>query len=150
MTIRSIFSTIIMAFAVAFTTGPALSDSHHLDLMTKLGNGEYEIAGAEKIDSEQAFQLQQEGAAFVDVRRESSFKLAHIPDAINLDVNSMLTQESLGEHVAKDQKVVFYCSDKTCYRSARASAMALTWGYTDVWYYAEGWAFWSAKGYPRN
>ncbi len=144
------YSAVFAALVMAITAMPAKAESHFNNLITKTSTQEFEIEGTEKIDSAQALQLQQDGVAFVDVRREIQYKLAHVPGAINLEVNTMLTEQSLGEHVTKDQKVVFYCSDKTCYRSAKASAMAVSWGYTDVVYYAEGWAYWTARGYPRN
>jgi adenylate cyclase len=150
MNIKFNFSVVFAVLVMAISALPATSGSHFTSLITETSTGEFEIEGAEKVDSAQAFQLLQDGVAFVDVRREIQFKLAHVPNAINLEVNTMLTEQSLGEHVAKDQKVVFYCSDKKCYRSATASAMALSWGYTDVVYYAEGWSVWTARGYPRN
>lgn len=150
MKIRLNFPMVVGALVIVMVAMPMEADSHFDSLWTKTSTGEFEIPGVEKVDSAQAHQLLQDGAIFVDVRREIQYKLAHVPGAINLDVNSMLSEQSLGEHVAKDQKVVFYCSDKTCYRSARASAMALSWGYTDVVYYAEGWVYWTARGYPRD
>lgn len=150
MTNKFNFPVVFVFFVMSVAVLPATSGSHFNSLITESSTGEFEVDGAEKIDSAQAFQLLEDGVAFVDVRREIQFNLAHIPDAINLEVNTMLTEQALAEHISKDQKVVFYCSDKTCYRSARASAMALSWGYTDVVYYAEGWVFWTARGYPRD
>ena len=118
-------------------------------LITKTGT-EYSVEGAEKVDAPRALELMEAGETFVDVRRSIQFNLAHIPGAINLDINSALNQQSLSEHVAKDQMVVFYCSDFGCDRSARASAMAVSWGYESVVYFAGGWSTWIAKNYPRN
>lgn len=110
----------------------------------------FDVEGAQKVDAEAALELLEGGAIFVDVRRSIQFNLSHIAGAVNLDVNYYLTEENLLAHAEKDQKVVFYCSDVGCYRSANASAMALAWGFTDVVYYANGWSSWLSKDYPRE
>ncbi len=110
----------------------------------------FNVDGADKVDAPQALELMEAGETFVDVRRSTQYNLAHIPGAINLDVNSALNEQSLSEHATKEQIVVFYCSDAGCDRSVRASAMAVSWGYENVVYYADGWSAWIASDYPRN
>lgn len=141
---------ILSLMAILFLATPMAAQEDWKNLITKSGAGTFEIEGAEKVDPEQALALLNEGVQFIDVRRATQFSMTHIPDAINLDVNGALTEESLSSHVGKDQKVVFYCSDAGCYRSANASAMAISWGYSDVVYYADGWSAWIANNYPRD
>lgn len=142
---RHVFALVIV-IAAAFA---AQAQEAWQSLLSESESG-FVIEGARKVDAPQALELMQAGATFVDVRRSTQYSLAHIPGAINLDVNSALTEQSLAEHATKDQILVFYCSDVGCDRSARASAMAVSWGYTDVIYYAQGWSVWIANDYPRD
>ena len=87
---------------------------------------------------------------FIDVKRHIQYTVAHIPGAINLELNSEFTEEALAQHVSKAQAVVFNCSDPKCYRSAHASAKARSWGYSKAMYFSGGWSVWLKNGYERN
>ena len=115
--------------------------------LIKIGNAEFSVEGATKIDAKTAKGLHEKGTVFIDSRDEEFFGMGHISDAILLDVLTTLTEESLAEHVAKDQIVVFYCEYAKCYKSALASAKAVAWGYTNVQYFAEGTKAWEEAGY---
>lgn len=142
---------VLMALLLAsITTVGAQNSQDFASLVTKTQDSEFDIKGAVKIDRKRAFELNQQGVTFVDVRRAIQHQTGHIPGAISLELKSMLTPENLAKHIAKDQMVVFYCSDRQCYRSAHASAKAISWGYTNVLYYADGWSGWLAAGYPRG
>ncbi len=91
--------------------------------------------------------MQAAGALFVDVR-SGGYPYGHIPGAIWLDLKTKLTKASLAEHAKRHQPVVFYCDGFYCYKSANACAKALTWGYTNVFYYAGGMPEWKQAGYP--
>ena len=106
------------------------------------------VEGADKIDVFKAHQLHEEGILFVDVNSPRSYKFAHIPGAINLDFKAGLTAESLAEHAAQDQTIVFYCPHIGCYGAATASAKAITWGYANVMIFEGGADVWSEAGYP--
>ncbi len=116
-------------------------------LVTKSG-GEFTVKGVRKIDLAEAKSLQEDGALFIDVRSEASYLEGHIPGAVGLDLKTQLTKESLAEVAGKDQKIVFYCDGIYCYKSADACAKAITWGYTNVLYFAGGEPAWSKAGYP--
>lgn len=126
----------------------AQSETNYTSLMSKNAQSEFDVRDARKIDHAEARELLEAGAAFVDVRRTLQYKLGHIPGAIGLELTAAFTAESLAEHVGKDETVVFYCSDAKCYRSAQASAKAVTWGYSKVVYFAGGWSTWLANGHP--
>lgn len=140
---------IISLLALLFLTPPLMAQEIWKSLITET-DGTFEIKGAKTVSPDQALALLNEGVQFIDVRRATQFSTSHIPGAINLDVNGVLTEESLSKHINRDQPVAFYCSDVGCYRSVNASAMAISWGYKDVIYYAEGWSKWLANGYPRD
>lgn len=147
---KFLFPIIAILFCISTSEIHAQSTQDYMTLVTKKENGEFDVIGAAKVDPQGAFELFEEGAVFVDVRRAIQYKASHIKGAISLDVNSKLTEESLGKVATKDQKVVFYCSDPKCYRSAHASAKAIVWGYTAVAYFASGWSHWLAADYPRE
>ena len=141
-----------VVFAIVFAllaSNSVVAQDDWKGLITRTETG-FSVEGAEKVDAPHALELLEADETFVDVRRSTQYKLAHIPGAINLDVNTALDEQSLSEHVTKDQTVVFYCSDAGCDRSARASAMAVSWGYENVVYFADGWSTWIANDYPRN
>jgi adenylate cyclase len=137
--------------SVAFSVPAfAQSNSDYAALIGKTNSGEFKVEGAIKVDHAAALELHSAGVAFIDVRSESQYKQGHISGATSLELSTKLSKISMAEQFSLNQKLVFYCSDAWCYRSARASAKAITWGYTDVVYYSEGWSIWLAKGYPTE
>jgi rhodanese-related sulfurtransferase len=110
--------------------------------------GEYEVAGAVKIDAATAKALHDRGVVFVDVRDAGSFGRGHIPGAAHLDLNIGLSEESLSRLVGKDEEVAFSCWGKYCPYAAYASAKAIAWGFTRVHYFAGGVPAWMDAGYP--
>ena len=110
--------------------------------------GEYDVAGATEIDVSTAKAMHDRGVAFVDVRAASDFDAGFVPGAINLDLWIDLSNDSLSKVVGRDDKVVFSCHGKYCPYSAYASAKALLWGFTRVYYFAGGFPAWQEAGYP--
>ena len=140
----------LMLSNVIVSNASAQSSTDHMALITETSSSEFDVAGALEVDHVEALALHEAGATFIDVRRENPFKLGHIAGAINLEAYDELTKDVLVERFAHDEKLVFYCSGTKCARSARACAKALTWGFTDVVYFAEGWPIWLAKGFPKE
>ncbi len=106
--------------------------------------------GATKIDAATAKALSDRGVVIVDVRDAGSFGREHIPGAAHLDLNIGLSEESLSQLIGKDDEVVFHCMGKHCPYSAYASAKALTWDFTRVYYFAGGLPAWKDAGYPTK
>lgn len=140
---------VISVFFMLLMSISAIAQDDWKALITQTESG-FNVEGADKVDAAQAFELMESGVTFVDVRRSTQYSLAHIPGAANLDVNMALNQQSLSEHAVKNETIVFYCSDAGCDRSVRASAMAISWGYENVVYFADGWSAWIANNYPRD
>jgi rhodanese-related sulfurtransferase/Flp pilus assembly protein TadD len=110
-------------------------------------NGEYSVEGATKIDPPSAKRLHDRGVPFVDVRTAVAYGRGHIPGAHLRDVVTALSRETLSQIVDKDSEVVFYCYGKFCHYSAFASAKALKWGFSRVYYFAGGYPAWVDHGY---
>ena len=108
------------------------------------------VDGATTIDAAKAKALFDDGALFVDVRKDKDWAAGRIPDAEHLDVKSKYTEESLGQHAKKDERVVLYCNGASCMRSSNASKMAVDWGYKNVYYFRLGFPAWKAAGYPAE
>jgi len=106
------------------------------------------VEGAVTTSAQQAKQLFDEGVHFVDVRNIKLHTRKHIPGAHHLDLKKAFNETSLSMLVNKDQPFVIYCSGVKCVRSSRASAMAVSWGFTRVHYFRGGIVAWKKAGYP--
>jgi rhodanese-related sulfurtransferase len=119
--------------------------------MSEAGQGEeispIEIAGATSVDAAAAKRLFDRGVPFVDVRGDSDWSFGHIPGAIHLDLDQAFGETSLSAVAGKDQQVVIYCMGPRCLRSSQACALAVSWGFTQVFYFREGLPAWKAAGY---
>ena len=108
----------------------------------------YDVTGATTIDHKRAKTLHDRGVKFVDVRAANGFASGHVPGALNLDVATEFSRDSLSRIVGKDEEFVLSCHGKTCPESAYASAKALIWGFKRVYYFAGGFPAWKEAGYP--
>jgi rhodanese-related sulfurtransferase len=111
------------------------------------------VAGATTVDAAKAHELWKQRAWFVDPRKPGQFEAGRIPGAINIEYdpgtpNQQLTADSLAAEVGKDEAVVFYCNAAGCDRSSWGAALAVEWGWKDVYYFRDGFPAWSKAGYP--
>ncbi len=106
------------------------------------------VEGVPTIDVEGAKEIWERSATFVDVRDRLAFKRGHVPGAIHLDLHVDFTEERLNEIVGRNETVVFSCWGENCPYAAHACAMAVSWGYTQVFYFAGGFVGWSTAGNP--
>jgi adenylate cyclase len=120
--------------------------------LPEAGKGEevspIEIAGATTIDAAAAKTMFDRGVPFVDVRADGDRSMGHIPRDIHLDLDHAFGEESLSAVNSKDRPVVIYCMGPRCLRSSQACAKAVSWGFTQVFYFREGFPAWKAAGYP--
>ncbi len=123
----------------------AQAQSDWLALVSGSGSSGFAVEGAKKIDVGTAKTLHDRGVTFIDVRSTRRWKQGHIPGASSLYV---ITEAALLEIAGKDEEVVFYCGGTDCSLSPNACARALTWGYENVYYFAEGNPGWKAAGHP--
>ncbi|VAX13303.1 hypothetical protein MNBD_GAMMA24-2772 [hydrothermal vent metagenome] len=108
------------------------------------------VEGATTIDTAAAKKLFDDGVIFIDVRKDKDWEAGRIPDAVHIELKKVLSAETLGKEVKKDEPVVFYCNGAGCMRSSKASAKAVSWGFTKVHYYRLGFPAWKATGYPTE
>lgn len=135
----------------------ACADGACEELDTRLSNADYispeTVEGAKLVTTEEAYALWEKRAVFVDTRSTKAFELGRIPGAISLPYEpgaesaQPFTAESLAEVAEKDEPLVCYCNGLKCDRAPWCASLALEWGYTDVYYYREGFPAWAEAGH---
>lgn len=86
-----------------------------------------------------------EGKVFVlDVRTPDKFEAGHIPGALNIPMADLTAR--LAE-LPKDKAIVVYCSNITCWLSAKAALQLAEKGFT-VQRFFGGMEEWSKAGFP--
>ena len=106
------------------------------------------IDGATTVDGAKAKALFDEGALFVDTRKDSDWEAGRIPGALHLELKKVYSKEALLEEAAADEPIVLYCNGPRCLRSSKASVLAVGWGFEQVYYYREGFPDWKGNGNP--
>ncbi|WP_043620207.1 rhodanese-like domain-containing protein [Ensifer sp. ZNC0028] len=126
-------------------TDLALADYAKFMTLTK---GELSVERTIKVDVTEARALLARGVLFIDVRAPPNYDNGHLPGAVNLSLVTGLSRESLAKVAGKEDEVAFYCHGRNCTHAAYASAKAIAWGYTHVYYFAGGFQDWDDEGYP--
>jgi rhodanese-related sulfurtransferase len=106
------------------------------------------ISGATTVDTSKAKSLFDKGIIFIDVRSNKDWDAGRIPGAEHLELKSVFNEGSMADIVSKDQEVVLYCNGEKCMRSSKATAQAVEWGFSKVYYYRDGFPAWQGAGYP--
>lgn len=158
-----------LAVAVGLLAWALMSPANAVDMDNPIRTeGEFvspkQVPGATTIQPERAHELWKQDVPFIDPRTPADFQVGHIPGAIRLQNDpdrswverqsnpggklEDLTEAALKEVVPKDQPVVFYCNGTDCGRSSSSSALAVKWGWEEVYYYRRGFPSWQDAGYP--
>lgn len=108
------------------------------------------IDGTTKVDAEAFIGLFDEipNLTIIDSRIPGDRKQGFIEGSISLpDVDT--TCESLSKFISKkDSPSLFYCNGVKCGRSAKAIEIALSCGYSNIYWFRGGFEEWLDKGYP--
>jgi len=109
-----------------------------------------ELAGARFVSAEDVVEmvLANPGMVVIDSRKRAEYIKGHIEGSINM-LNTEMTLEKLAA-VAPDRATIllFYCNGIRCMRSADAINKALTWGYTNIYWFRDGWRVWTEMKFP--
>jgi len=102
-------------------------------------------AGFPDISVKEVNQLaQSKSAVIIDVNGDESFKVGHVPGALNF--------ASIEDHLAaslpkkKDALIIAYCGNPMCGAYLRAAKAAQKLGYTNIKHMTAGIAGWKAAG----
>lgn len=107
------------------------------------------VDGATTVSAADAKALFDNGALFVDVRKPSDWDAGRIPGAVHMDnKKGNFTSAALSTQAEKNENIVIYCNGESCPRSSKGSKSAVSWGYTNVKYFRDGFPSWKAAGYP--
>ena len=108
------------------------------------------VAGAKSVDGKQAKMLFNSGALFVDTRSNSDWEAGRIPSAVHLELKAVYSEATLSAEATKNEAIVIYCNGTSCLRSAAATAKAVEWGFTNLYYYRLGYPDWKSHRYPTE
>ena len=119
------------------------------------------LAGSKLVSAADVAKLQSSGAIVIDARVASEYAEGHIKGAINVpyreksakDVNFDASQDefNLAKLPAdKAASLVIYCNGPECWKSFKASTVAIKGGYTNIHWYREGFPDWKSKGLPAE
>ena len=107
-----------------------------------------EIIGAETIGYGDAMRLMEEGAVFIDVRMEQDWNVGRIKGAIHLDFKEDFFVLYISDLLNHNTPIVFYCNSPLSFRGAMASFFAVKWGYTNIYFFRDGYYRWLAEDMP--
>lgn len=133
---RSLFSPFILILLFSLSS---LTNAEEVSPQT--------VSGATTVDAAAAKALFDDGVIFIDVRKDKDWEAGRIPDAVHIELKSKFNEAALLEEVEKSEKLVIYCNGEKCMRSSKASAQAVGWGFTQVYYFRDGFPAWKEAGY---
>ena len=116
---------------------------------TAMAEAPDEVMGAQTVSLDQAKILYDDGAVFIDVRDAQAWSLGHIQGSVNLDFNAReFAVLYVSKELDRNTPIVFYTSSPLSVNSAMASFFASNWGYSNVYYFREGFYSWMAADFP--
>jgi len=84
----------------------------------------------------------------VDARLPEEYLKGHIENSISL-VDSAINKETLAQIIDnKETPVLFYCNGPRCLRSSHAAQKAQLQGYTNIYWFRDGWDAWIKQELP--
>ncbi|MCF7202780.1 rhodanese-like domain-containing protein [Pseudomonas oligotrophica] len=106
------------------------------------------VEGALTVNVQQARQLHELGAVFIDVRPEREWRWGHVEGALHLDLASRFG-DLADRGLPRQVPLVVYCDSEVCASSAAAARLAVAWGYRQVFYFREGYFAWQLADFPQ-
>ncbi len=108
------------------------------------------IDGTKLISAEDLIDLveSEENFVIIDSRTGNDREQGYIEGSIGLP-DTETDEAALAKHIAsKNTPVCFYCNGVDCGRSVKAAKMAVSFGYTKIYWFRGGWGEWVEKGLP--
>lgn len=107
------------------------------------------VDGAKTISAEEAKALWQQGAVFIDTRKDSDWEAGRVPGAVHINVKKpQFNVDAIQDYVSFDQPVVSYCNAEKCHRAFKGAKKLVGFGYKNVYYFRSGFPSWKNAGYP--
>ena len=119
------------------------------------------LEGATLVTADKVKELMAKGVPVIDARVANEYAEAHVKGAINVPykeksakaANFDASQDSFDlAKLPKDKAapLVFYCNAGECWKSYKASAVAMKNGWKQVYWFRGGMPEWKAKGFPSE
>jgi rhodanese-related sulfurtransferase len=101
------------------------------------------------------------GAVVIDSRVASEYAEGHIKDAVNVPYREK-SEKAVNFDASQDEfnlaklpadkaaAIVIYCNGPECWKSFKASTVAIKGGYTNILWYRDGFPQWKSKGLPAE
>jgi rhodanese-related sulfurtransferase len=117
------------------------------------------ISGATPVTVERAKSLMDRGVLMVDARVANEYVEQHIKGAINIPYKEK-SDKSVKFNASKDRfdlsklpadkntEIIFYCNGSECWKSFKATTVAVKAGYKKLYWMRDGIPGWKAKGFP--
>lgn len=117
------------------------------------------LTGTKLVTADDVTKLESAGAVVVDTRVASEFGEAHIKGAVSIPyreksakaVDFDAHEDSFALAKLPPDKaaaIVMYCNGPDCWKSFKASTAAVKGGYTNIYWYRDGFPDWKSKGRP--
>ncbi len=119
------------------------------------------LAGARLVAADDVVKAQAAGAAMIDTRVASEYAEGHIKGALNVPYREK-SEKAVSFDASQDEfnlaklpadkatALVIYCNGPECWKSFKASTVAMKGGYTNVLWYRDGFPQWKSKGLPAE
>ena len=119
------------------------------------------LDGVTVVNADKVKELMAKGTPVVDTRVAAEYAEAHIKGAVSVPYKEKSAKEpgfdasvdsfDLGKLPAdKAAAIVFYCNAGECWKSYKASSVAVKAGYKKVMWFRGGIPEWKSKGYPTE
>ena len=135
------------------------SDPANYKYVSALGNWTpAQLPGATLVNASQAAALQQKGVPIIDVRLVKEYHEKHIKGAVSIPYGEKSLKDVAFDPAVddwagpakldKDKPVIFHCNGAECWKSYKAATVALSKGFTQVYWFRGGFPEWESAGYP--
>lgn len=108
-----------------------------------------QLEGAKTINAKEAKALWQQGATFIDTRKDSDWAAGRIPGALHVNVKTAdYNANYIARYINKSDPVVTYCNAEKCHRAYKGAKKLVEFGYNQVFYFRLGFPAWKNSGFP--
>ena len=119
------------------------------------------LAGAKLVAADDVVKAQSSGAVVIDSRVASEYAEGHIKDAVNVPYREK-SEKAVNFDASQDEfnlaklpadkaaAIVIYCNGPECWKSFKASTVAIKGGYTNILWYRDGFPQWKSNGLPAE
>lgn len=118
------------------------------DEVSEPDNNELPVPKA--IELEQAINLFESGAVFLDARSTDEFKDGHIKDAISLPYIDFDENNPVVSNLDKNEPVIAYCGGTDCDLSVMLGNKLFEAGFNRVYIFYGGWKDWQQNNLPTE